>query len=268
MDNRPIGIFDSGLGGLTAVSALRALLPEENIIYFGDTGRCPYGTRPRDQLRKMALQNMDFLASFGCKMIFAACGTVSVNCTDLMDAYSLPVFNLLSPSVEAMTAIPGNGALAVLATEASIRTGGFQNKILERCGAERKVIGIPCQDFVSLCESGNISKDDPLLSEAVRRYLGPAKKSGLDGVLLGCTHFGIISDAIEDYLGKNVQLVSAAECGIGTMTEYILSNHLQGTGGTSLFYTSGSTEEFDRMASVILGETYRERSHHISPAEC
>lgn len=137
MDNRPIGIFDSGLGGLTAVKALRELLPEEDIVYFADSGRVPYGARPVEQLRRMAVQDMDFVANHGAKAIIAACGTVSSNAPDLLAGYRLPVFGVLRPGVEAMSRVPGSAPLGVIATAASIRSGAFQRSLEECCPGRR-----------------------------------------------------------------------------------------------------------------------------------
>ena len=121
MDDRPIGIFDSGLGGLTALKALHALLPGEDLVFFADTGRMPYGSRPFWQLRAFARQNLDFLASFGVKAVLAACGTLSSTAADLLDANPVPACGVLRPSLAAMAAVPGDDALAVIATGASIR---------------------------------------------------------------------------------------------------------------------------------------------------
>ena len=151
-----------------------------------------------------------------------------------------------------MAEIPGNAPLAVAATEASIYAGSFQKRISELSDGRRDVIGLPCQDFVALCESGNISPDDPLLQRAVERYLAPARENGSASLLLGCTHFGIIAEAIRRYLGDSVKLISAAECGISAMTAFIEENGIRGTGGSSVYYTSGSTEDFDAMAEMIL----------------
>ena len=267
VDNRPIGFFDSGIGGLTAVAALKKILPDENIIYFGDTGRCPYGTRTREELQIMARQNLEFLSSFGCKAILAACGTVSANCRDLLDTYRIPVFNVLAPSAKKMAETAGSRALAVLATDASIRSGAFQKAIAELCTEPREVMGIPCQDFVALSESGHTEKHDPMLAEAVKRYLSPAKEKNASAVLLGCTHFGIVADAISDFMGKDTELVSASRCAAEELAAYLKQNQLEGTGASSLYYTSGEPEQFNRMASVILGGEYTSESVYIPPKE-
>lgn len=267
MDNRPVGIFDSGLGGLTAVAAMKALLPDENIIYFGDSGRCPYGVRPREELRAMTHQNLDFISSFACKAIIVACGTVSANSMDILDAYSLPVFNVLTPSVEAMINAPGEGPLAVIATDACIRSGAFQQAIASAsCGSE-ELYGIPCQDFVRLCEAGHTEADDPLLMKTIEGYLAPYRSRNIRAMLLGCTHFGIISKAIRNYMGAQTQLISASECAVQALRAYLYTHDMQGRGAHSLYYTSGNTGEFDAMAGAILKNEYNAHSIHIPPKE-
>lgn len=265
VDNRPIGFFDSGIGGLTAVGALKELLPDENIVYFGDTGRCPYGTKSPAELRIMARQNLEYLASFSCKAIIAACGTVSANCRDILDLFEIPVFNVLMPSAKRMAETEGNEPLAVIATDASIRSGAFQKQISEMCTGQREILGIPCQDFVALSESGHTERDDPFLTEAVRRYLGPAKGKNISAILLGCTHFGIIADAISDFMGKETKLVSASECAAEALTAYLKKNHLEGRGAVSRYFTSGDTEIFDKMAPVILGNKYDTEAVFVPP---
>ena len=252
MDNRPIGVFDSGLGGLTAVKALRELMPNENIIYFADSARVPYGSRPVGQLRKMAQQDMELVASFGVKAMIAACGTVSSNAADMLKAFDVPVFGVLEPGTTALCDTEGNGPLGIIATEASIRSGSF-TKAAETLCPGREIIGIPCPDFVTLIESGHSKADEELLCEAVERYLKPLKEAGAAALLLGCTHYGIIAEAIENYLGKQVKLVSAARSAAEALCGYINENGLCGGEGKTEYYTSGRKEDFDAAAGLFLG---------------
>lgn len=252
MDNRAIGIFDSGLGGLTAVQALRELAPGENIIYFADSGRVPYGPRPVAELRRMAQQDMELVASMGVKAIIAACGTVSSNAADVLASFRIPVFGVMEPGVRELCRCGGDGPLGIIATEASIRSGAFQRKAADICPG-REITGIACPDFVTLIESGHSSADDSLVREAVERYLRPLKEKKAKALLLGCTHFGIISDAIKAYLGEDVTLVSASGCAAKEVYEYISAEGIQGGSGKAEFFTSGRKEDFDSMASLFLG---------------
>lgn len=249
MDTRPIGFFDSGLGGLTAVRALRAMLPEENILYFADTGRMPYGGRSREQLRRMARQDLDFVGSFGPKAILVACGTVSSNAPDLLEANPIPSFGVLKASVEALARIPGNGPLGVIATEASIRSGAFQSALAEACPG-REILALPCPRFVPLIESGHTDPADPLLREAMD-CLAPLK--GAELLLLGCTHYGLISPAIRDYLGPGTRLVEASVCAARAVREHLLARDMTGGRGEARYFTSGDPAEFDAAAGSFLG---------------
>ena len=252
MDNRPIGIFDSGLGGLTAVKALRRLLPEENIVFFGDTGRLPYGAKTLEQLRRMAVQDLDRVSACGVKAILAACGTLSSNTPELLDAYPVPTFGVLRSSVKAMSQTEKSGPLAVIATAASIRSGAFARALQQRC-PEREILAVPCPDFVPLIESGHIQPDDALLRDAVARYLQPVRDAGAAALLLGCTHYGIIARALREYLGPETALVSAADCAARELAAYLEEKELCGGSGQERFLVSGSPAEFDRKAALLLG---------------
>ena len=236
MDKRPVGVFDSGIGGLTAVEHFRKILPEENIVYFGDTARCPYGTKTIEELKIIAADDLRFLASFDCKVILAACGTVSANCTDLIDSFPIKAFNVVDASVEEMSKYDGDGCLAVLATDATITSGTFQNRISAKNGKE--VIGIACQDFVELCEKGHTDRNDPELKTAVEKYLSVLRERKCDRLLLGCTHFGHIKDAIAEYL-PGTEIVEASECAARCVAEYLSKNGLTGGDGNTQIYTSG-----------------------------
>ena len=252
MDNRPIGIFDSGLGGLTALRALRQLLPEEDIIYFADAGRVPYGGRSREQIRRMAVQDLDFVSGFGVKAVLVACGTISSNAPDLLQSYAVPAFGVLTPGVEAMACVPGEAPLGVIATEASIRSGAFEKALRAACPG-REILAIPCPNFVPLIESGHTEAEDPLLRWAVENCLAPLKERGAAAVLLGCTHYGIIASAIRAYLGAEVALYGAADCGAAALRDYLRHNGLTGGQGRERYYTSGSGEDFARKAALFLG---------------
>lgn len=252
MDNRPIGVFDSGLGGLTAVKALGELLPDENIIYFADSARVPYGPRPVSQLRRMALQDMELVASYGVKAMIAACGTVSSNAADELAGFRVPVFGVLEAAVKELGRLEAAGDIGIIATEASIRSGAFSRAIEAACPG-RRVLGVACPDFVTLIESGHSSADDPLVIEAVERYLAPIKAISPAALLLGCTHFGIIGEAISRYLGPEVRLVSASRCAAEALCAYITSAHIRGGSGERHYYTSGDKADFDKAAGLFLG---------------
>ena len=253
MDNRPIGIYDSGIGGLTGLKALRKLLPDEDYVFFGDSGRMPYGPRPIDELRRIAAQDMDFLAKFDVKAILAACGTISSAARPVLAAYPVPAFGVVDPALDAMAAVPGDKPLCVIATAASIHSGEFTDALSKRCGYSREIIGVPCPEFAPMIEAGHIRRSDPVVMDAVQRALAPIRGRDFGALLLGCTHYGIIEDAIRDYLGADVPLLSASECAARALRDYLVQNNLTGgENGGARFFVSGDLRQFDSFAEPYL----------------
>ncbi len=252
MNDSPIGIFDSGLGGLTSLRALHRLLPKENIVYFADTGRCPYGEKTSAQLRTMAVQNLQFLTDFNVKAILVACGTLSANAADLLAAWRIPAVGVLRPTVGVLRQLPGTGPLAVIATEASIRSGGFQQAIRAACPA-REVLPLACPEFVPLIESGHVSADDPLLCASVSRMLAPLRSAKPAALVLGCTHYGLIADAITAFLGPELPLIHAADCGAEALCALLQGAGETGGQGETRYITSGDAENFSAKAALLLG---------------
>ena len=251
MDNRAIGVFDSGYGGLTAVKALRELMPHENIIYFGDSARAPYGSRSAEELKLMAKQDLDLLLSKNVKAILAACGTVSSNAADELEHCAVKVIGVLKAGVKAMSQVEAAGPLAIIATEASIRSGAFERELKALC-PEREVIALACPDFVPLIESGHYLPSDELVKAVVEKDLATLKNKNCAALLLGCTHFGIIGEAIKNYLG-DTELISASESAAREMRQYIQENELMGDGASLCCLSSGEVEEFRTNAVLFLG---------------
>lgn len=266
MDLRPIGVFDSGLGGLTAVTALRELLPEEDIVYFGDTARVPYGTKTVPTLRKLARQNMELLARYDVKAILAACGTVSCTAPDVLESFPIPVFNVVDAAVNKMAALPGGSPLGVIATQTSIQSGVFAGKIAKLCPG-REIIALPCQDFVRIIEGGHTDASDPLVIECVEKSLSPLKGREISALLLGCTHFGYLSEAIRAYLGSEIELVSASRCAAESLAAYLSENALTGGHKKITCLTSGERDSFVSLSSRFLGEDTAPFTVHIDTQE-
>lgn len=255
-DNRPVALFDSGLGGLTALAALQKLMPEENIIYFADSGRVPYGAKTPSQLRVMAGQDIAFAASKGAKAVIAACGTVSSNAAKVLEESEIPVIGVLKPGVERACSLGGDAPIGVIATAASIGSGAFERAIKE-ITPEREVVSSACPDFVTLIESGHRAADDELVIAAVEKYLSEIKEKKVSVLILGCTHYGIISEAITNYLGEGIILVSASECAAEAMRDYLTAADMTGGESREEFYTSGSAEEFAKTAAILLDRELR-----------
>ncbi len=264
MNNKPIGVFDSGLGGLTAVRVLRRLMPNENIIYFGDTGRMPYGGRPRAQIREIARQNIAFAESFGVKAILAACGTISSNAQDIIEENETKVIGVLTPGASELVGT-GFKKLGVIATATSIASGAFQSEIL-KLAPDAEITAVACPEFVPMIESGHIDRTDEVVQDVVARTLKPIKEAGVQALLLGCTHYGIIADAINDYLPE-AKLVGAADASARALKAYLDGVGAQSDGNPSeQYFTSGDTEDFVRLAPVMLGYELKSAVQYVEPA--
>ena len=193
LKNRPIGVFDSGLGGLTAVSELKKVLPNEDIIYLGDTARIPYGTKSRETVLRYAVQDYEFLKKFDVKFLIVACGTAS----SVMLGES--VFDprlctgVIAPAADAAVKSTKSGKIGVIATGASIKIGGYERLILEKM-PEAKVYSKACPMFVPLVENGYTSPDCGATMSFAREYLEPLRDEGIDTLILGCTHYPLLSE--------------------------------------------------------------------------
>ena len=263
MDNRPIGIFDSGLGGLTAVRVLRRLMPNENIIYFADTGRMPYGGRSRDQIRQIAVQNIDFAEKNGVKAILAACGTISSNAPDILSANRIKTVGVLAPGAKEL-AETGHKRLGVIATQCSVESGAFQKELL-RLRPDAEVTALACPEFVPMIERGRYTANDAEVQKTVAETLRPLKEAGVEALLLGCTHYGLIAEAISDYLGRDVELIGAADASARVLKAYIEAEGMQADGGDEQYYTSGSVEDFTALAPIMLGYGLRNEVRYVEP---
>ena len=211
MDSRPIGVFDSGLGGLTAVRALRRILPEEDLVYFGDTARVPYGGRARETILKYARQDVRFLRSFDLKAILIACGTVSTTSLEtLRGENDLPVVGVVEPTCRRALAVSRTRKVGVIATLASIRSGVYE-ATLRRLDPAVEVVAKPCPLFVPLVENGRFRPGDVVIETVAREYLEPLRDTGLDTLILGCTHYPLLVEVIAAIMGPGVTLVDAGE---------------------------------------------------------
>lgn len=250
MDSRAIGVFDSGLGGLCSVRELEKLLPKEHIIYFGDTGRVPYGTKSEEIIKKYAAQDVRFLLSHNVKAVLAACGTVSSVALDgLRDAFDVPVFGVIDGAAERASSLSKNRKIAVIGTEATIGAGVFERRLKEK-GAE--TLGVACPLFVPLVECG-FSSGDEITSLACEKYLSPIRDFGADTVILGCTHFPIIAEAIGKCL-PGVTLVNPAKEAANLLSEeLLLRNMLSRDGDGTEYYVSDEPKRFDAVAKIFIG---------------
>lgn len=265
MDQRPIGVFDSGLGGLTAVRRLEKLLPHERIVYFGDTGRVPYGNRGEEVIRRYAAQDCRFLLSQDVKMIIAACGTVSSVAPSVLSSLPVPAFGVVEPTAAAAVAASKSGRIGVIGTAATVKSGSYATAI-RALSPEATVLGQECPLFVPLVENGWIAEDDPVAALTVERYLRPLGEQRIDTLILGCTHFPLLIPHIRAYLGEGVALISAGdEAAKACVTALEQADSLAPADqeGETTFYVSDKSQNFAAVANIFLGRPVAENIHRV-----
>ena len=256
MDQKPIGVFDSGLGGLTAVRELKRLLPGEDIVYFGDTGRVPYGSRSKDTIIKYAQQDVAFLRTFDLKAIMIACGTVSTTALDLLSAENpIPILGVVEPAAVAAAGSTRNGKIGLIATQASIRSGAYE-RYIARENPEAQVFAKACPLFVPLVENGRIHRGDVVIETVVAEYLTPLKEAGVDTLVLGCTHYPLLGEVIGDFMGPDVALISAGGEGARAVARRLTEDDAlaQRDKGSARYFVSDTVDDFARLATAFLQE--------------
>ena len=258
-DPRPIGVFDSGMGGLTVLRALAARLPQERFVYLGDTARLPYGTKSAETVQAYALQATRLLIEEGVKMLVIACNTASaVALEPLAGALApVPVIGVIEPGARAGVAATRNNHIAVIATEGTVKGGAYPRAIHALRGAV-SVVQQPCQVFVALAEEGWTHSDVTVAAAA--RYLGPlfAGPSTPDTIVLGCTHFPVLAAAIRQIIGKDVTMVDSAETTAAAVAEALAAHSMGNADGGSeasrmRFFATDSPERFARVGAIFLG---------------
>jgi glutamate racemase len=208
-DSRPIGVFDSGVGGLTVARAIFNLLPNERILYLGDNARSPYGPRPLDEIRAFALELAEYLVAREVKMLVVACNAIEVAAiADVTEAHGVPVVGVIDPGVRAAIRATRNGIIGLIGTEATVNSGAY-DRALRVAGADVRLLSRACPVFVEHVERGDTSSN--ALRSAAKRYLGPLLEGGIDALILGCTHYPMLSGLLQVELGSEVVLVSSAE---------------------------------------------------------
>lgn len=273
MDNRPIGVFDSGLGGLTAVKQLEQVLPGESLVYFGDTGRVPYGSRGKDTILRYARQDMDFLLAQNVKAVLAACGTVSSVARSVGEALSVPYIDVIGPSAQAAAAATKNGKIGVIGTAATIASDSYRSALL-RINHKLEVYPQACPLFVSLVESGFVSPQDEVTRLVAERYLAPVRAAGVDTLILGCTHYPIIAPTVAGVMGRGVTLIDSGREAALALAQALKERDLlceEGHRRQASYFVTDTPENFLNVAELFLGHSVEGRTQRIDiesyPAE-
>lgn len=263
-DNRPIGVFDSGLGGLTVVREMQKAMPDESIVYFGDTGRVPYGTKSRDTIKLYTKQDIEFLMRNNVKAIVAACGTVSsVALPDLGDL-PVPIAGVVVPSAIAAVKKTKNGKIGVIGTSATINSGAYRSEI-KKIMPDAQIFEKACPLFVPLVESGWISRDDEISVLTVKKYLSSLKDEGIDVLILGCTHFPLLSDIIGDFMGEGVVLIDTGYEAAHYVFSMLKEKGIESNGkeGSYQYFVSDRVDDFSSMAAILLGKDISDETHKV-----
>jgi glutamate racemase len=207
--NRPIGMFDSGVGGLTVARAVIDLLPHEDLVYFGDSAHCPYGPRPADEVRKFAFEIMDSLVEEDVKLLVIACNSAaSTALAAAKERYDVPILSVIEPGIKAAVAATRNRRIGLIGTEATVSSGAYDRAIAET-KENVSLISEACPRFVEFVEKGDTTSDE--LMKVAGEYLEPLKKQGVDTLLLACTHYPLLTGVIQYVMGEDVLLISSAE---------------------------------------------------------
>ncbi len=267
--NRPIGIFDSGLGGLTAARELMKVLPAEDIIYFGDTGRVPYGNKSVDTIKKYAQQDVNFLLKNNVKAIIAACGTVSSVASDLYTAVPVPYTGVLRPTAKAALKATKNGKIGVIGTTATINSHSYKNHI-SLLSKDAEIFEADCPLFVPLVENGFTDPDDIIVKSVVERYVTPLLKKQVDTLILGCTHYPILKSAIAKAMGTSVTLIDSGRATANYTAELLREKNLlrdETKHGSCKFFVSDTPENFENLAGIFLGKNIENQVTQIQIEE-
>lgn len=253
MDKRPIGIFDSGLGGLTCVKEVLRLMPNEDVIYFGDTGRVPYGTRSRDTILKYTRQDIKFLRRFDVKYIIIACGTASSAALPLIEKdYSVEIEGVVKPASSEAVAATKNGKVAVLGTAGTVRSGKYA-EVIESLDKGVQVFQKACPMFVPLVENGYTS--GKITEEIAKEYLAPVMEFGADTIILGCTHYPILQDVIRKTVGDGVTLINSGAAAARHTKERLAELDLctdSSARGTAHYFVSDMADGFAELGGMFL----------------
>lgn len=258
MNNHPIGIFDSGIGGLTVLRAVRAALPYESVLYLGDTARLPYGNKSGETVTRFSLENSAFLAARGIKLLIVACNTASAYALEcLQKTLPVPVIGVIRPSVAAGVASTATKHIAVLGTRGTIHSGAYQREILQLL-PEATLYPVACPLFVPLVEEAFTAH--PVARLVVEEYLGPLRGTPVDTVILGCTHYPLLRILIQETLGSHVTIVDSAGSCAAAIKKQLEDGETRSDQRPVVehFLVTDDPDSFRRLGSQVLG---RQLSH-------
>jgi len=265
MKNRPIGIFDSGVGGLTVVKQMFKRLPNEEIVYLGDTARVPYGTKSPETIKRFAVENADFLMKFKVKLIVVACNTASSTSLDILrEKFSIPIVGVIKPGAEKAVQITRNNKVGIIGTYTTIKSKAYEKEI-RHFSRDVEVASKACPLFVPLVEEGWLKED--VTFDIVKKYLKPLMAKKIDTLILGCTHYPLLKYAISKVAGRQVKIIDSASSvadevhnilmALGKLSEQKKTRHR--------FFATDAVEHFVRVGEKFLGTKINkaERANYV-----
>ncbi len=260
--NRPIGIFDSGIGGLTVFAEIRKSLPQESLIYLGDTARVPYGSKTAETVIRYSLENVDFLRERNVKAIVVACNTASaLALPTLAQQCEMPIIGVVEPGAKSALIATKKNKLGVIGTQATISSEAY-SKALRESNAQVKVVSQACPLFVSLVEEGWV--DNEVAELVAQQYLLGIKTEGIDVLILGCTHYPVLKSVISKVVGSGIQLIDSAQATAQALAEMLKKNKLEAAGDLKpehQIYVTDLPSRFELIASKFLGNDLPQVRH-------
>ncbi len=255
MRQRPIGIFDSGVGGLTVVKEIFKTLPREQIIYLGDTARVPYGTKSPESVKHFSIENADFLMQFDVKLIIVACNTASsISLPILRKIFKVPIVGVIKPGAQKAVKITKSGKIGVIGTPTTIKSGSYEKEIKRICG-NIKVISEACPLFVPLAEEGWLNGKIPF--DITKKYLTPLTRKKIDTLVLGCTHYPLLKYVISQVIGNNVKIVDSASSVAEESSNILRRINILSTAEKKpahRFFATDAVEQFAKVGERFLGK--------------
>lgn len=253
MNNKAIGVFDSGVGGLTVLAEIRKNLPNENIIYLGDTKNFPYGNRSKEEIIEFAIQNVEILIRKEVKVIIIACGTATSQALDILkQKYDIPIIGIIEPTTEYVKS-QNYQDIGVIATEGTIRSGAWEKKLKEKI-PEIKVTNKACPMLATIAEEGKAQSAEG--RQVIKEYMKPFKEKHIDKIILGCTHYPIYEKIIREELGYKVELINTGVTVSKYLQQFLRDNNLENNEKDRIekIYLTKPEKEFKKIAQNILNE--------------
>ena len=251
MNKNAIGIFDSGIGGLTVFKEIKQALPSENIIYLGDTKNFPYGNRKKEEIIEFAMHNVEILIQKQVKIIVVACGTATSQALDVLkEKFAIPIIGIIEPTVQYVKS-QGYKEIGVIATEGTIKSGAWENKLKEKIPTI-KVINKACPMLATIAEEGKAQSAEG--RTVIKEYLKPFKERHIDKIILGCTHFPIYEKIIKEELEYDVELINTGVTVANYLKKYLRDNGLENNGASkeAKIYLTKPEKEFEEIAKNII----------------